>query len=303
MLEVKLSVTVITYNQVNYIGDCLKSILSQKVNFPFEIVIADDASTDGTLDIIKGYCEKYDNIFLITQQKNVGLNRNYLDVIKACKGEFVAHIDGDDLMLPNKLKKQVDILDARPDIAIVHHPVLFIDKKGCETGRSKCNYKSVETINDLCVNNKINNCSNMYRASAMDDVFYDIPEDLVFHDWYFHLLKAQYGDIYYINEYLGCYRKYAESVINSSRRQRVLKAELYTLNIAKTLKGVSEKNIRLGYSEVYLRQVRHYLKSGQLQKVGYFLNKVKCNYPYSYRYFRYWIKFRIYNCMRACSNG
>lgn len=303
MLDVKLSVTVITYNQVNYIGDCLKSILSQKVDFPFEIVIADDASTDGTLELIKEYCEKYDNISLISQQQNVGLNRNYLDVIRACNGEFIAHIDGDDLMLPGKLQKQADVLNVRPDIAVVHHPVIFVDENGLESGRSRRCSKTVEDINDLCVNNKINNSSNMYRATATCAEFFNIPDDLVFHDWYFHLLKAQSGKIYFIDEYLGCYRKYAESVINSSRRQRVLKSELYTLNMAKSLKGVSEKSIRLGYSEVYLRQARHYLRNRQLKKVGYFLNKVKCNYPYSYRYFRYWIKLRIYNYMRTYSNG
>ena len=303
MLEVRLSVTVITYNQVNYIGDCLKSILSQKVDFPFEIVMADDASTDGTLEFIKEYCEKHDNIFLIAQPKNVGLNRNYLDVIKACKGKFIAHIDGDDLMLPGKLQKQVDVLNARPDVAVVHHPVLFVDENNTETGRSKRSSKTVEDINDLCINNKINNSSNMYRATATDAEFFKIPDDLVFHDWYFHLLKVQSGKIYFIDEYLGCYRKHAGSVINSSRRQRVLKTELNTLNMAKTLKGVSEKSIRIGYSEIYLRQARHYLRNRQLIKVAYFLHKVKCNYPYSYRYLRYWIKLRIYNFMRAYSNG
>jgi len=294
----KLSVTVITYNQANYIGFCLDSILSQVVDFQYEIIIGDDASTDGTLEIIKEYCERHSNIYLINHERNIGLNLNYLSVLKACNGEYIAHIDGDDMMLPGKLKKQVDVLDVKSDIAIVHHPVLFIDMNNNEVGRSNCGYKTVETINDLCVENKINNCSNMYRASAMDDTFYNIPPDLVFHDWYFHLLKAQYGDIYYINEYLGSYRKYPESVINSSRRQRVLKSEIYTLEKARNLMNVSARCVFIGYSKVYLRQVRHYLRNKQLHKAGYFLRKVRSSYPYSYSFVRYSIKWCVYNLMR-----
>ena len=298
----KVSVTVITYNQSKYIGICLESILKQKVSFEYEIIVSDDSSTDNTVDIVKKYSERYSNIRLLTHEQNVGHNLNYLSVLDACNGEYIAHVDGDDFMLPGKLQKQADILDEMLDIAIVHHPVLYIDKFGNTLKESKRHHRTIEAINDLCRENKIINSSNMYRATAMDASFYKIPLNIVFHDWYFHLLKAQYGNIYFIDECLGGYRKYPSSVINKATRHHVLKAELFTLARASELNITNYKDVNIGYSIVYLRQVRYYLKIRQLLKAGYFLNKVRKHYPYSYKYARYCLKWRFLYFFKASFN-
>lgn len=120
--SVKLSVVVSCYKQENYIADCLNSILSQKVNFDYEIVVADDFSPDKTREVILQFHQKYpEKIRLLFQEKNVGAAFNYISVHNAAQGEYVAHFDGDDIMLPGKLQAQVDVMDANPECNIVFH--------------------------------------------------------------------------------------------------------------------------------------------------------------------------------------
>jgi len=118
----KLSVVVSCYNQKNYIRDCLESILTQEVDVPYEIVISDDFSPDGTRVIVDEYAVRYPELIrVLPNTENVGPARNYFRAHNAARGEYIAHIDGDDLMLPGKLQAQVDILNAHPECVLVNH--------------------------------------------------------------------------------------------------------------------------------------------------------------------------------------
>ena len=107
-----LSVCLITYNHNKYIREAIESILMQKVNFTWELIIADDFSTDGTREIVLEYKEKYpDFIKLILQEKNVGATRNWIDLIIAPKSKYIAYFEGDDYWTnPYKLQKQRDFI-------------------------------------------------------------------------------------------------------------------------------------------------------------------------------------------------
>ena len=119
---VTLSVVVSCYKQENYIAECLSSILAQSVNFKYEIIIADDCSPDATQKIINEFHKKYpQKITLLYQKTNIGAAKNYLAVHNLAKGKYVAHFDGDDIMLPGKLQMQVDIMENNPDCNIVFH--------------------------------------------------------------------------------------------------------------------------------------------------------------------------------------
>jgi glycosyltransferase involved in cell wall biosynthesis len=131
-----LSVLIITYNHEQYIEQTLKSVLTQKTAFPFEIVIGDDASTDGTRRLCEAYIKKYPHLIrLLPATKNLGVVPNYIRTLNACEGKYIAHLDGDDYWIdPNKLQKQVDRLESDPHLTI------------CYTGR-KVYY---ETNNQFC---------------------------------------------------------------------------------------------------------------------------------------------------------
>jgi len=127
----KVSVCVITYNQERYIRECLQSLVTQQTDFSFEIVVADDCSSDGTRAIVEEFVERYPGIVrALFQPTNTGGSRNYLEVHAAARGEYVAHVDGDDYALPGKLQAQADVLSRDPDCTVVWHPVDWFDDAG-----------------------------------------------------------------------------------------------------------------------------------------------------------------------------
>lgn len=117
----KISVCVVTYNQERYIDDCLRSIVEQDLDYPLEIIVSDDCSTDRTPEIILDYARKYPGLVKpIIRRTNVGPFKNYMDTHNRALGEFVAHCDGDDIFLPGKLKAQAAYLSDHPECAVVY---------------------------------------------------------------------------------------------------------------------------------------------------------------------------------------
>jgi glycosyltransferase involved in cell wall biosynthesis len=112
----KVSVCVITYNHEKYLEKCLQSIVDQKVDFDFEIIIGDDCSTDGSCKIIEKFTSKYYFIKAIFRKENSGGSLNFINVHNMAQGEYVCHMDGDDYWLPGKMAFQAKILDDNNDI-------------------------------------------------------------------------------------------------------------------------------------------------------------------------------------------
>jgi glycosyltransferase involved in cell wall biosynthesis len=117
-----VSVKMITYNHEPYIAQAIEGVLMQETNFPIELVIGEDCSTDRTREIVLDYQRKHpEMIRVITAQKNVGAHKNSLRTSKACRGKYIAFCEGDDYWTdPYKLQKQVDFLEANPDYGLVH---------------------------------------------------------------------------------------------------------------------------------------------------------------------------------------
>src|SRR4030042_6002267 len=122
MTEPLVSVKMITYNHAPYIAQAIEGVLQQKTNFPFELVIGEDCSTDGTRAIVLEYQRKYSDIIrVITSDNNVGAYENIRRTSKACRGRYVAFCDGDDFWHdPSKLQKQTDYLETHPECGLVY---------------------------------------------------------------------------------------------------------------------------------------------------------------------------------------
>lgn len=118
----KLSVFVVTYNQEQYIRECLDSIVMQQVEFDYEVIIGEDCSTDSTPQICDEYAERYPFIHVYHHTKNLGLIKNWAFVLRHCTGEYIAMCEGDDYWTdPLKLQKQVNFMDAHPEYSITEH--------------------------------------------------------------------------------------------------------------------------------------------------------------------------------------
>jgi glycosyltransferase involved in cell wall biosynthesis len=120
--EPLVSAKMMTYNHEPYIAQAIEGVLQQETDFPFELVIGEDCSTDGTREIVFDYQKKYPEIIrVVTSDKNVGSRRNGMRTTKACRGKYIAYCEGDDYWHhPRKLQKQVDYLESHPECGLVH---------------------------------------------------------------------------------------------------------------------------------------------------------------------------------------
>jgi glycosyltransferase involved in cell wall biosynthesis len=108
-----VSVSIVTYNQEQYIKQTLDSVLAQVTNFPFEIVIGEDGGTDQTRNICLTYAHQYPHIIRVLETPhNLGPVPNFMRTLKATRGKYIALLDGDDYWIdPQKLQKQVDLFE------------------------------------------------------------------------------------------------------------------------------------------------------------------------------------------------
>lgn len=132
-MEIMLSVVVFVYNHEKYICKCLDSILNQKTDFKFEIVVADDCSTDNTFSLLKK--EYGDKITVIRRKENMGMCRNMYHAFKEVQGKYIFTCDGDDYLIANDLlQKHVDFLEKNKDYFSVTNWIVF---RNTATGEEK----------------------------------------------------------------------------------------------------------------------------------------------------------------------
>jgi glycosyltransferase involved in cell wall biosynthesis len=208
----QVSILMITYNHEKYIAKAIDGVLMQRVNFEYEIVIGDDFSTDNTRNILIKYATEYpDKICLLLHPRNLGPpnspgKHNFVSTLKACRGKFIALLEGDDYWTdPNKLQKQVDFLEKNPDFAICFHNMLMMYEDDPHMNRiTNINQQEITNIENLAYGNYIFTASCIFRKylSEIPDWFYQCPIG----DYPLHLLNAQYGKIKFIDEVMGVYR-------------------------------------------------------------------------------------------------
>lgn len=209
----KVSVCVVTYNQEKYIRQCLQSIVNQKVDFTFEIIVADDFSTDGTRDILNEFAIRYSNLFKIhLHSRNIGPYENFKYIHRQASGEYIAHIDGDDYCLPGKLQMQSNILDQEPQCNIVWHKMAIEDQTGVLHARtfnfaSKLKFYRRDIIKYIAIGA---NSSKMYRRSVRN--FAEPDFDVV--DYFANV--EQIGDGYARLKDDRCYGVYRSGIGISS---------------------------------------------------------------------------------------
>lgn len=227
--QIKVSVLCITFNQIKYIKQCLDSIVNQKTKFSFEVLINDDASTDGTKEVIEQYQKKYPNlikpVFHRENQYSKGDMSLFVgNLFHLVNGQYLALCEGDDYWIDdNKLQKQVDFLDKNPDYSICFNRSKIIFEKGESEDSYYPDYGSHAKYNieELLKSNFISTNSVMYRKQDYKNMRTDLlPQDL-----YMHLFHAQFGKIGFIDEVMSVYRRHEAGIWWASHSNRM--DELY----------------------------------------------------------------------------
>lgn len=212
-----VSVCCITYNHENYIRDAIEGFLMQKTDFPFEIIIHDDASTDATADIIREYERKYPDIIKPIYQTENQYSKGEkvtLFTFKAARGKYIALCEGDDYWIdPLKLHKQITEMEKHPECYISFHPAIkkFVD--GSRDDEIVCLYSDKTVIVPvekviLSWNLLMPTASLVLNALALPRIvsFFGLAKEAPVGDYYIGVLGAENGGALYLNDIMSVYR-------------------------------------------------------------------------------------------------
>ncbi len=223
----KLSVAVVTFQEVDYVRQAVLSALRQNTTFPFEVVVGDDASTDGTRAVLEELRRDWpDRLRLVLAERNYGDYglTNFLHVLTGCRGEYIALLDGDDYWTAaDKLQQQVDFFAAHPECAVVGHTVEHRRDDGFREVSRHRDGTGVYDVGALLIDNFAHKISCVHRA----DNIAQLPEwfrttRVASADWVFNVLGGRFGKIGFIDEVMGIHRKRKQSLSTGYGMPRML---------------------------------------------------------------------------------
>lgn len=235
-----VSVCMITYNHEKYIAEALNSVLMQKTNFDFEIVIGEDWSTDRTREIVLEYKAKHlDKIKLVLQEKNVGMTSNFYETLKLCSGSYIAICDGDDYWIDeNKLQKQIDFLDKNKNYGLIYTDILIQNDFTFNENifRINCLHFSGAVFELLLENNFISALTVCFRKEYIDIENINKDQIIFAYDHFYWLRIAARSLIYFMNEKTACYRLHGDNFLFTGRiKTQQLRNKLYPAFILDSL--------------------------------------------------------------------
>lgn len=231
-----ISVIVATYNQEKTIGRTLDSILMQQCHQPIEIVIGEDCSTDGTLAICQSYAARYpQQIRILANNPNKGMQDNYFDCLLACKGTYIADCAGDDFWIdPLKLEKEVSIMEADEHVTLVHTAWNYYDEEKGKATKAEVPYHfqqktdGKELLTAIITQTRypvIHLCTSLYRKDVImkayqEDTFLFRNKDFGCEDLQVACAAAHAGTIAYLPDVTLNYSVNHLSVSNTQDEEK-----------------------------------------------------------------------------------
>jgi glycosyltransferase involved in cell wall biosynthesis len=213
-----ISCLIITYQHANYIKECLESVLIQQTDFPFEIIIVEDESSDETRTICVEYAKKYPDrirLFLNSRKNNISINGyptgrfNMIYGVAMCRGKYIAFCEGDDYWThPYKLQMQADILNQYKDIIACHHWHKYLINGAINNASTDGYYPyRIASVKEIF--------ENKLRVKSRTIMFRNITDNNFFPDWFYKvafgdvplsMLLGQHGKFYFIDKPMAIYR-------------------------------------------------------------------------------------------------
>lgn len=206
----KVSVIIPVYNAERFIKETVESILAQTYQ-DFEIVVINDGSTDKSAEIIRSFDDKR---IIYSYQKNQGLSIARNEAILKSNGEYIALLDQDDLWLPEKIEKQISLLDSSPEIGLVCSDCYVIDSQGKIMDKvfNQCKHSKGMVLPQLFLDNFISCPTAVIRKLALNKVGLFDPDFSIAADYDLWLRIAQFFDIEYTDIPLAKYRIHANNM-------------------------------------------------------------------------------------------
>ncbi len=273
--EIAVSVIVLTYNHVNFIGKALDGILMQDFTAPYEILIGDDGSTDGTRDILKKYAtDNPDTIRLFLREENLGAAKNAYDLLLNARGKYLAFCEGDDYWTDQrKLSRQVDFLEENPSLIGCSHRCVLVDESGNEKDNQTLLWvweKERFTLDDFKGVYLPGQTATILKRnifSGQKDPYpflYQLNKNIS--DRTSTLLYLTKGDFGFIPETMSAYRQVEDAGLTNkvykNNSRRIIDELEYTIQLEDIAKTLTDKKgiFKDYYKQLYAWAVWQYLK-------------------------------------------
>ena len=268
MAEVTVSVIMLSYNHLPYVEQAIESVLKQERKWPLELIICDDASTDGTTDIIKEYEKKHSEIITVLREQNIGFIKNYYDAIKRVHGDYVLLCAADDYWLQGKLVRQVSYMEKHSDVSMCCHKVLNYSEKRKVLRWSMGRTPKV-SLEDIIFHDKISAGSVCVRGDLLHR--YDMEVDPVNRGWLqedfpLHMYMAMHGRVHLIDRNLSVYRLVPGSISHSTVPEIDYNLRKSQYRIAQFFAQGNERLEKLAYQGWVRNLSMMYLRRGNLEE-------------------------------------
>lgn len=212
-----LTVVIFSYNHERFLPRALDSVLNQVTDFDYKILVADDASTDKSPQIIREYAQRHPSrIVALLRSENLGSMENFRQTLAEVRSRYVLVNDGDDWLTDvHKLQRQVEYLEQHPECSLCFHPVQIVRESAPSEyevfpPESDCRPQGLK---ELLKRNFLQTNAVMYRWGFNDgQLLKHLPGDILPGDYFLHLLHAEKGSIGFLPQMMSAYFRHAESV-------------------------------------------------------------------------------------------
>ncbi len=210
----RVSVSMVSHQHERFLRQAVESVLAQDFT-DWELVIGDDASTDSTGEILRELAALHPGrIRVLPREQKLGPRVNYMRTLSACRGQYVALLDGDDWWCsPHKLSRQVALLDAHPEHALCFCAAREVSDPGdAPLGELRPpGARAVYRLPELLADNLACSCTVVFRRGLFGD-FPDWYREVPVGDWPLHSLNARHGSLAYLDEVMAVHRVHARGV-------------------------------------------------------------------------------------------
>lgn len=233
MSNLQLSVCIITYNQEKYLPQALDSILNQEHNYSYEIIVGEDCSTDNTRKVLEDYATKYPDIIKpIYNNHNLGLLKNYYNVLSYCNGKYIMECAGDDYWLPGKVQKQISFMEQNNYVGLCYGKKIDYIQNCNKKIKTSC--KGFTEYSDLIQYNSIPAASVCIRNELLKKYINEVrplDKDWKMEDYPMWLWFSMNSKIVYMDNRFIVYRVLENSISHQIDIEKQLSYQKSVINI------------------------------------------------------------------------
>ena len=269
LMDITVTVLIVTYNHANYIAGAIESALMQRADFPVEILISEDCSTDATREIVERCVKTYPELLTpIFSETNIRSNEVVARGLRRAKGRYVSILDGDDYWTSEtKLAEQVSFLEAHSDFSAVFHNALVA------TGETLTDFRwtpphqsSVVTKREIWEGNPYATCAGMLRTDCVRSVPAWYADFFPITDWPLYVLCAERGDLAFVDDPVGVYRLHEGGLVSSlDGRSKAEMVEGFYRRMSSVLDPAGAAAARAGCARYFVDWAERLAEEGEVR--------------------------------------